>query len=67
MAKVLTIKQGCFKEMSSTAVLPFNEPVEAIDHDINKGRLVLSGHTGQIKVFHLEKNGMNFGITCVEI
>ncbi len=56
---VLTFKQDHFKELSSTAVLPFNEPVEALDYDTNKRRLVLSGHTGKIKLFNLEKNGMS--------
>jgi hypothetical protein len=39
------------------AVLPFNEPVEAIDYDRNKCRLILSSHTGKIKLFQVEKNG----------
>lgn len=56
---VFTSKQDTFKELSSTAVLPFNEPVEAIDYDKNKRRLVLSSHTGKIKLFHVEKNGTN--------
>jgi len=55
---VLTMKQDQFKELSSTAVLPFNESVEAIDYDRNKNRLALSSHTGKIKLFQIEKNGM---------
>lgn len=39
------------------AVLPFNESVEAIDYDRNKCQLILSGHTGKIKLFQVEKNG----------
>ena len=39
------------------AVLPFNEPVEAIDYDHNKRQLILSSHTGKIKLFQVEKNG----------
>ena len=35
--KALTMKQNQFKELSSTAVMPFNEPIEAIDYDKNKG------------------------------
>ena len=31
-----------------------------MDWDKNKGRLVLSSHTGKIKLFHLEKNGTNY-------
>ena len=27
---------------------------------MNKRRLVLSSHTGKIKLFHIEKNGMNY-------
>jgi hypothetical protein len=61
---ILTLKQNSFKELSSTSVLPFNEPVESIDYDGNKLRLALSSHTGKIKIFHLEKNGM---ITCLEL
>ena len=44
----------------STADLPFNKPVEAMDYDMKKRRLVLSSHTGKIKLFHIEKNGMNY-------
>lgn len=51
------LSQGAFKELSSAAVLPFNEPVEAIDFDRNKCRLVLSSHTGIIKLYQVEKNG----------
>lgn len=39
------------------AVLPFNEPVEAMDYDSGKCKLVLTSHTGKIKLFHVEKNG----------
>ncbi|KIM35109.1 hypothetical protein M413DRAFT_14714 [Hebeloma cylindrosporum] len=46
-----------FKEVSSTAVLPFNEPVEGMDYDRSKGRLALTSHTGRIKLFQIEKNG----------
>ena len=49
--------QTTFKQLSSTAVLPFNEPVEAMDYDSNKCKLVLTSHTGKIKLFHVEKNG----------
>ena len=49
-------KQDQFKELSSTAAFPFNEPVEAMDYD-KKSKLVLSSHTGKIKLFHIEKNG----------
>ena len=56
---LLTLKQNNFKELSSTVVLPFNEPVESMDYDRNKSRLALSSQTGKIKIFHLEKNGMN--------
>ena len=55
--KALTMKQDQFKEMSSTAVMPFNEPIEAIDYNKNKGRLGLSSHSEKIRVCHLEKNG----------
>ena len=51
------LSQGVFKELSSMAVLPFNEPVEAIDYDRNKCRLILSSHMGKIKLFQVEKNG----------
>lgn len=30
-----------------------------MDYDTNKCRLVLSSHTGKIKLFHIEKDGMN--------
>lgn len=53
----LMLSQGVFKELSSMAVLPFNEPVEAFDFDRNKCRIVLSSHTGKIKLFQVEKNG----------
>jgi len=46
-----------FKQLSSTAVLPFNEPVEAMDYDSDKCRLVLTSHSGRIKLFQVEKNG----------
>ena len=49
--------QATFKQVSSTAVLPFNEPVEAMDYDSDKCKLVLTSHTGKIKLFHIEKNG----------
>ena len=49
--------QATFKQLSSTAVLPFNEPVEAMDYDSGKCKLVLTSHTGKIKLFHIEKNG----------
>jgi len=54
---ILTVVQDHFRELSSTAVLPFNEPVEAMDYDANNSRLVLSSHTGKIKLFQIEKNG----------
>ena len=45
--------QATFKQLSSTAVLPFNEPVEAMDYDSGKCKLVLTSHTaGKIKLFH---------------
>lgn len=56
----IMIKQNNFKELSNTSVLPFNEPVESMDYDRNESRLALSSHTGKIKIFHLEKNGMNY-------
>ena len=34
--------------------------MESMDYDENKLRLALSSHTGEIKIFHLEKNGMNY-------
>jgi len=46
-----------FKQFSSTAVLPFNEPVEAMDFDSGNCKLVLTSHTGKIKLFQVEKNG----------
>ena len=49
--------QGTFRQLSSTAVLPFNEPVEAMDYDSSKSKLVLTSHTGKIKLFHVERNG----------
>jgi hypothetical protein len=49
--------QANFKQLSSTAVLLFNEPVEAMDYDSGKYKLVLTSHTGKIKLFHVEKNG----------
>lgn len=49
--------QVTFKQFSSTAVLPFNEPVEAMDFDSGKCKLVLTSHTGKIKLFQVEKNG----------
>jgi len=49
--------QTTFKQLSSTAVLLFNEPVEAMDYDSGKCQLVLTSHTGKIKLFHVEKNG----------
>jgi hypothetical protein len=57
---ILTLKQNSFKELSNTGVLPFNEPVESMDYDRNNSRLALSSQTGKIKIFHLEKNGMNY-------
>lgn len=54
----LTTKQDQFKELSSTSAMSFNEPIEAMDYDKNKSRLVVSSHTGKIKMFHVEKNGM---------
>jgi hypothetical protein len=54
------LEQKSFKELSNTSVLPFNEPVESMDYDRNKSRLALSSHTGKIKVFKLEENGMNY-------
>ena len=54
---VLYFEKGAFKELSSTTVLPFNEPVEAMDYDHNKGRLIVSSHTGKIKLYQVEKNG----------
>lgn len=56
----LTVKQNKFKELSNTIVLPFNEPVESMDYDASKSRLALSSHTGKIKIFRLEKDGMNY-------
>jgi|SRR5882757_288883 len=56
---ILTMDQGTFKELSNTAILPFNEPVEAMDYDRYKCRLVLSSHTGKIKLCQVEKNGTN--------
>jgi hypothetical protein len=53
-------EQKDFKELSNTSALPFNEPVESMDYDENKSRLALSSHTGKIKIFHLESNGMNY-------
>ena len=50
--------QATFKQLSSTAILPFNEPVEAMDYDGGKCQLVLTSHTSKIKLFHVEKNGM---------
>ena len=49
--------QATFKQLSNTAVLPFNEPVEAMDYDSGKSKMVLTSHTGKIKMFHVEKNG----------
>jgi len=54
----LTAKQDQFKEFSSTTAMSFNEPIEAMDYDKNKSRLAVSSHTGKIKMFHVEKNGM---------
>lgn len=65
--RILTAKQNQFKELSSTAVLPFNEPVEAIDYDVIKSRLVLSSHGGQIKLFRVEKNGMKTSLYYVHL
>jgi hypothetical protein len=48
-----------FKELSSTAVVPFNEPVESMDYDRNNCRLILSSRTGILKAFKVEKNGEN--------
>jgi hypothetical protein len=31
--------------------------VEAMDYDSDKCKLVLTSHTGKIKLFHVEKNG----------
>jgi hypothetical protein len=64
---ILTVKQNSFKELSNTSVLPFNEPVESMDYDGNNSRLALSSHTGKIKIFHLEKNGMNYLPWVVDI
>ena len=55
--KALTMKQDQFKEMSSTMVMPFNEPIKAIDYDKNKGQLASLSHSGKIRVCHIEKNG----------
>ena len=49
--------QDMFKELSSTAVVPFNEPVESMDYDRINCRLILSSRTGKVKAFQVEKNG----------
>ena len=49
--------QATFKQLSNTAVLPFNRPVEAMDYNSGKSKMVLTSHTGKIKMFHVEKNG----------
>ncbi|KAF8878985.1 hypothetical protein CPB84DRAFT_1852222 [Gymnopilus junonius] len=46
-----------FKELSSTSVLPFNEPVECMDYDCHRCRLVLCGHSGKLRMYTVEKNG----------
>ena len=38
-------------------MFPFNEPVEAMDYDRAKCRLIVSSHTGKINMFSVEKNG----------
>ena len=53
----LVLFQATFKQLSSTAVLPFNEPVEAMDFDSGKCKMALTSHTSKIKLFHVEKNG----------
>ena len=55
--KMLINLQDMFKELSSTAVVPFNEPVESMDYDRNNCRLILSSRTGMLKAFQVEKNG----------
>ena len=54
---MLTSFQATFKQFSSTAVLSFNEPVKAMDFDSGNCKLVLTSHTGKIKLFQVEKNG----------
>lgn len=58
--KMLINLQDTFKELSSTAVVPFNEPVESMDYDRNNCRLILSSRTGMLRAFQVEKNGENF-------
>ncbi|KAF8886712.1 WD40-repeat-containing domain protein [Gymnopilus junonius] len=46
-----------FKELSSTSVLPFNKPVECMDYDRHRCRLMLCGHSGKLRMYTMEKNG----------
>ena len=39
--------------------MPFNEPIEAMDYEWCKCKLVLSSHTGKIKLCQVEKNSKN--------
>jgi WD40 repeat protein len=57
--KMLINLQDTFKELSSTTVLPFNEPVESMDYDRNECRLILSSRTGKVKAYQVEKIGRN--------
>ncbi len=44
-------------EVSHTSVFSYNEPVEAMDYDQSKCRLVVTSHLGRTKMFSVEKNG----------
>ncbi|KAF5318602.1 hypothetical protein D9619_010826 [Psilocybe cf. subviscida] len=46
-----------FRELTCRAVFPFNNPVEAIDHDSHKERLIVSSHAGKIAMYSVSKQG----------
>ncbi|KAF5328350.1 hypothetical protein D9619_013347 [Psilocybe cf. subviscida] len=46
-----------FRELTCRAVFPFNDPVEAIDHDSHKERLIVSSHAGKIGMYSVGKQG----------
>lgn len=50
--------QVAFKELSQTNAFAFNEPVETMDYDQYKSRLVVCSHFGKIKMLSVEKDGM---------
>ena len=46
-----------FRELSMTNAFASDDPVESIDYDRVKSRLVVSSHCGKIKMYDVDKNG----------